>query len=215
VRRRSYFSRILAPPTGAVLLRPPRSPFPSTTVPAAQPPVFQRAAKPPSVPFAASSESPPALTRDPLPVSRFVAATQQEQDSLRLPRLESRAPSSAGSPALEPHAETICSAAHLFQQESPVQLLPGEPAAEPVPTQHFKESRRNREGNVLESSVPPRISVQQLSSQEPPLESGPRVEIGSIEVRLTPRALPAQRAPRPKSSGPLARHTLPFGLRQI
>jgi hypothetical protein len=44
--------------------------------------------------------------------------------------------------------------------------------------------------------------------------SEPTVEIGSIEVRLVPPAAPIRRVPKPRSTGSLARHPVPFGLRQ-
>jgi hypothetical protein len=254
VKQRSYFSRILAPPKGAVLLRSPRTPFPLANT-ASRPSVFPRTAAPTSVPAASSAESPsarpmtpsaqPSLpkpasrlqrasmppgippmvgvrhvsgprvpARNDIPLPRTVTEQRREQDSLRESQLEAQHPRGESS-ALEPRAETFSPAAHLPEHESPRQVVPMTPEDSPSRAQSVKALPADRRERVLEPSVPPRMLVQEVPAQEPPVEPGSRVEIGSIEVRLTPQALPVRKSPRPKSSEPLARRTLPFGLRQI
>jgi hypothetical protein len=243
LKRLFYFSRILAPPAEAVLLRPPRAAFSTAAAGATPPsaPVKPQAApmKPPSPgapvpkvttriqrasvpPIAQETRTirPHAEGRGPLPNPHLVTEGRQEQDSLQERPQGTRFLSEESSTVLEPRAETetIFIAPHMRKHESPREVVPAEPDAGPKRAQPFKKLRTERNGNSLEAGVP-RVHAErhvqaQESPSEPPSEQGSRVEIGSIEVRLTPRALPARRAPRPASSGPLTRRTLPFGLRQ-
>lgn len=237
MKRLSYFSRILAPPAEAVLLRPPRAAFPSRAAgitppsapgkpraasmkpPSPEAPIpkstprIQRASVPPIAPET-HAVRPHAAGRGPLPNPHPVTDGRQEQDSLQEPRQETRSSNEESSTALEPRAETIFVAAQLRKHASPREVAPREPEAGPKPAQPIKKLRTEPSSTILEAEVPPVHTGQHVQEQEPPSEQSSRVEIGSIEVRLTPRVLPTRRAPRSASSGLLARRTLPFGLRQ-
>jgi hypothetical protein len=221
-------------------LRPPRAAFPSVASGPASPSApgkpqaapmkhsfpgapapksttrIQRTSIPPIVPGTRAT-SPPAAGRDPLPHPHPVGESRQAQDSLQESQQGTRSSIEKSSTFLEPGAE-IFIAPHMRKHESPREVVSGEPEAGLKRAQPFKKLRTERSGSILEAGVPPDHSEQHVQAQEPhsetPSEPGSRVEIGSIEVRLTPRALPTRRAPRPASAGPLTRRTLPFGLRQ-
>jgi hypothetical protein len=99
-----------------------------------------------------------------------------------------------------------------LDEPSQGQVVPDKPAAVSIPERPVEPPPRfvNAPDPRPPMAPPPSLQAPPQAS-----EPAPRIEIGSIEVRLVPPAQPVRKVSRPKTSGSLARPAIPFGLRQI
>ncbi len=245
MKRRSYFSRILAPPADAVVLRAPRSPFSRPPeVPTARSPLFSPAPTLPTLPRAIepTAAQPTAgkhvKVQEKLPPSISPARTPEVPAAPAAPLVQRhRGRTDAKEPRSDERPEGSFRAAKQNQVADPEPIPPIGPQAfetQPVerPSVDWQIPEPPRKGPPMEfrpskaraPSVPTLPEADHESGSLAPsarLQGAPRdperrVEIGSVEVRLVPQPPPAKKAARSKSSGPLLRSSGSlFGLRQI
>jgi hypothetical protein len=114
-------------------------------------------------------------------------------------------PARTNTPALEDGIES---------SPTPATLPPDQTPRFDSRREHF--SRRTIIAPEIQSQIskPPAHLSPEASVEPSGRETQPAVEIGSIEVRLVAPAPPARRTSKPRNAGPLARPSIPFGLRQ-